>query len=52
MLLSSLSEYQGNTDSIKDELVGYDPKWRKDFDSKGKKKLTQELRLQTICGLR
>ena len=38
MLLSSLSEYQRNTDSIKDELVGYDPKWRKDFDSKGKKK--------------
>ena len=38
MLLSSLSEYQRKADTIKDELIGYDPNWRKSFDSGGKKK--------------
>jgi len=38
ILLSSLSEYQRKADTIKDELIGYDPNWRKSFDSGGKKK--------------
>jgi len=38
MLLSSLSEYQRNPKAVREELLGYDPNWRKSFDSGGKKK--------------
>ena len=38
MLLSSLSEYQRNSDAIRKELLGYDAAWRKSFVAGGKKK--------------